>query len=51
MTVGNHDRKEEFRRGWLGVMPKDDGEGNLAYNVHFNGGELDVLSLDSAVFG
>ncbi|MDD6661816.1 MAG: metallophosphoesterase [Lachnospiraceae bacterium] len=51
VTVGNHDRKDEFRRGWLGVMPKDDGEGNLAYNVHFNGGELDVLSLDSAVFG
>lgn len=51
VTVGNHDRKDAFRRGWLGVTPKDDREGNLAYNAHFSGGELDVLSLDSAVFG
>lgn len=50
-TTGNHDRKEEFRRGWLGVMPENAAKSSLPYNARWSGEELDVLSLDSAVFG
>ena len=51
VTPGNHDRKAEFRSGWLGMKVQGEKEADLPYNEHWSGDELDVLSLDSAVFG
>ncbi len=51
VTPGNHDRKAEFRSGWLGMKAQGEKEADLPYNEHWSGDELDVLSLDSAVFG
>ena len=55
ITLGNHDRKEEFRKGWMGKE-----EQNLPYNIDHTGGlynhalrleELAVLSMDSSCYG
>ena len=51
VTPGNHDRKAEFRSGWLGMKAQGEKEADLPYNEHWSGDELDVMSLDSAVFG
>lgn len=45
VTLGNHDNKESFHRGWLGE------EGNAPYNVVKRIGDVTIIGFDNSVQG